>query len=140
MGYLWPMRILFSVIILCLASLPLHAAGQAYRLDPHTSRVGFIFDLGGEPSTGEMPVRAAEIALDFDDLSRSQINITVAANKVRTGFLLATEALRAANMLDTRRHPDTRFVSRKIFADGTKARIEGLEDMFDQTKLFSKFT
>ncbi|MEM9524226.1 MAG: YceI family protein [Pseudomonadota bacterium] len=96
-----------------------------YLLEKDKSIVGFTYVFGTSPAKGTMPVAAADLSVDFDDLSRSRIDITVAADGARTGFVLATDALKSASVLDTARFPHIRFKSTSVRRKGAGASITG---------------
>lgn len=122
------------LLALTLAALALPHAARAdmlrYRIDQARSRVGFAYLLAGKAQSGEMPVANAAILIDIADLARSRVDVTLDAAGARTDLILAAGALKGRSMLDTRTHPDVRFVSTEVrlapsgrISDG--AQIEG---------------
>lgn len=107
--------ILFATVTLATA---IYAAPQRYELEAQKSQVGFIYRLSGQPTRGEMPVRAADIRIDFDSLTRSTVDVTVDAARAKAGMIFATEALKAPSVLDVRTHPTIRFVSNRVRLKG----------------------
>lgn len=91
-----------------------HSAARAYVLDPGASRVGFSFTLNGAPVQGEMPVARADIRIDTANLAASSADVTLDAAGAGTGLIFATQAMKGPEVLDTARHPQIRFVSRRI--------------------------
>ncbi|MEL6683205.1 MAG: YceI family protein [Pseudomonadota bacterium] len=85
-----------------------------YRLQADRSEVGFIFNLSGASNRGSMPVRAAEIAIDFDRFTNSSADVTVDVSRARTGLIFATEALKAGSVLNASGYPTIRFQSTAI--------------------------
>lgn len=96
-----------------------------FMLDTARSAVGFTYYFGSNSDDGNMPVAMANLLIDLDDLGKSEIDVSVDASQARTGFFLATQALRGARILDTERHPFIRFQSERITALQSGARIEG---------------
>lgn len=105
------------------------AAPVGYQLEADKSQVGFVYQLSGVPTVGQMPVRAARIAIDFQNLAASSVDVTLDVGKAKAGLIFATEALKARSVLDAGRHPTIRFVSTRVRPNGpginTGARIDG---------------
>jgi polyisoprenoid-binding protein YceI len=116
--------------ILCLtlaacAAFPALADAIPYRLDPGASTVAFGYSLGGTPLRGTMPVAAADIALDFDRAAGSRVQVVLDVGAAEAGNPMATEAMRSAGVLDAAAHPEIRFESTAIRAEGQGAEVEG---------------
>ena len=116
-------RLIF--ILLCLVQAPAHAAPESYRLDASRSTVSFTYDLDGAAKTGRMPVRSADLLLDLDNVSASRVLVTLDAHAARAGFILATEAMKSRQVLDTARFPDIHFRSTRIRGDLRSATVTG---------------
>lgn len=101
---------------------PAGARPARYVLEPDASRVAFAFRLNGIGQTGTMPVARADILVDPARLTASKVDVEVAADEARTGLIFATQALKAASVLDTANHPRIRFVSTQV-ALGPGGRI-----------------
>jgi polyisoprenoid-binding protein YceI len=118
-------------VVTFLATLPFARAAWAkpvnYALQADRSHVGFVYKLSGNSSQGSMPVKRASVAIDFDALARSTIDVEVNVRRAKTGFIFATEALKAASMLDARNHPTIRFRSSKIRLNGNGSLSDGAE-------------
>ncbi|WP_264212844.1 YceI family protein [Leisingera thetidis] len=124
-----PPRIERRTLLACLSAALLAphrllAAPLPYRLVPEATEVRFTFLLSGQPQHGRVPVRAARIRIDPQNLSRSQADITLDARRVRTGLIFATEALKSPGMLDTARFPEIRFRSTQVRL-GPDGRLSG---------------
>lgn len=117
---------LFLCILVFFTTL---AAAQAdpvrYQLQTGKSSVGFSFSINGNQTKGTMPVTSADIQIDFRALASSKLQIVLNASKARTGFILATEAMRGKSILDTTNHPQIRFVSTHISQTQNGAAIDG---------------
>ena len=61
-----------------------------------------------------MPIGRADFQIDPSNLAASSTDVTLRADKVRTGFFLVTGILKGASMLDTTRYPTIRFVSTAV--------------------------
>ncbi|MDX8353712.1 YceI family protein [Cognatiyoonia sp. IB215182] len=109
-------RLIAAITALVLTSLPLAALAERvpYRLQADRSEVGFVFNLSGAKNRGSMPVRAADIVIDFDRFSNSTADVTVDVSRARTGLIFATEALKAGSVLNASAHPTIRFQSTAI--------------------------
>jgi len=107
-----------------LAPQRLLAAPLAYRLVPEATEVRFSFLLSGQPQHGRIPVGAARIRIDPQNLARSQADITLDARRARTGLIFATEALKSPGVLDAARFPEIRFRSTRIRL-GPDGRLSG---------------
>ena len=108
-------RLLMIMTTLCvLLGGAVAAAPERYLLQTDRSEVGFIFQINGTANRGTMPVIAADISIDFDQFTNSQVDVTLDASGARTGLIFATEALKAASMLDVRNHPAIRFQSTAV--------------------------
>lgn len=114
-----------------LATLPFVRAARAapvrYVLQVNRSSVGFVYRLAGNASKGSMPVKRATVAIDFNAMSRSSIDVEVDVRRAKTGFLFATEALKAASVLDAKSHPTIRFRSSAIRLNGNGRLSDGAE-------------
>ncbi|SHF03420.1 Polyisoprenoid-binding protein YceI [Litoreibacter ascidiaceicola] len=124
-------RAVTTALTLMPLALAAHAGAVPYELQAKRSTVGFIYRLSGKASKGSMPVKRAAVVIDFDALQRSSIDVEVDVRRARTGFIFATEALKAATVLDAKAHPTIRFRSTAIRLNGKGrlsdgARIDGL--------------
>lgn len=103
------------------------AAPISYSLQQDRSEVGFIYTLTGIENRGSMPVVNADIAIDFQQFNASSVDVSVDVGKARTGLIFATEALKAASVLDARNHPTIRFQSTAIRAKNPRNLSAGGE-------------
>ncbi len=123
------MRILLAALLLSIGALSApsgNAAPQAYALEAEKSRVGFAYRLNGEPMKGHMPVKQADIRIDFADFSKSTIDVVLDVKRARGGVFYATEALRSPSVLHVARYPEIRFRTTRITRRGNGAIVEGL--------------
>ncbi|MCV2889522.1 YceI family protein [Ruegeria aquimaris] len=120
-------RALLSVFLLLPAWRPAAAAPVRYVLDQDRSEVGFSFDLAGTRLRGTMPVARAEVLVDLNDLSRSNVDVTLDVAKARVALPLARQAMLGPEVLWAERYPEIRFVSARVRL-GPEGRIsEGAE-------------
>lgn len=118
---------LFLCIIVFFAMLTAAQADPVrYRLQTSKSSVGFSFRVNSSQIKATMPVTSADIQIDFRTLANSKIQIVLNASKARTGFILATEAMRGKSVLDATNHPQISFVSTHISQTQNGAAIDGL--------------
>lgn len=118
-------------LILLLIPFSSMAAPIGYALDAGQSEVGFVYTLNGSQNRGTMPVQAAQIVIDLNQFGQSSADVTVDVRSARTGLIFATEALKAASVLDARNHPTIRFQSTAIRANDPRnlsagGKIDGM--------------
>lgn len=121
-------KAMIRVLLVCLFGLAAslaRAAPEDYDLDTDLSVVRFSYDLGGREATGRMPVRAARMSLDLDNLPASRIAVTLDASAARAGFFLATRAMRGPQLLDAAHHPLIDFRSTGIRGNMRGATVTG---------------
>jgi polyisoprenoid-binding protein YceI len=120
--------------LICVLATPARAAPAAYALDAEGSEVRFTFRIGDVTSAGTMPVSTADIVLDFDTAARSSARVTLAADRAETGVGLMTSALKSADVLDTDRYPEIRFLSTSFSAAPGGAVVHGDVTVRDVTR------
>ena len=101
------------------------AGPESYRLDAESSTVDFTYELDGSQKTGRMPVQSADLLLDLDNLSASRVLVTLNADRARAGFIIATEAMKSRNVLNTQKFPEIHFRSTMIRGDRQNADVDG---------------
>ena len=109
-------------LLLC---LPLAAAPAQYVLEPAASTVGFETDFGKDHITGKMPITAADLTLDFDQVANCKVSVTLDASGAQASFPFAAQAMKGPKVLDTDAHPQIVFASTRVIAVGSGAKIEG---------------
>ena len=116
------------IVLAIMLAAPAAAAPLVYTLDAEDSRVGFKVPFGPDQITGAMPVRSADITLDFDRAARSKVSVSLDVASARANFPFATQAMTGPKVLDAGRHPAISFISTEIVAiqgEGAKARMTG---------------
>ncbi|MDZ4096873.1 MAG: YceI family protein [Paracoccaceae bacterium] len=101
------------------------AAPVGYVLQPEASIVGFEADFGPDRITGQMPVTRADLVLDFADVTRSRVAVTLDASGARASFPFAAQAMKGPKVLDAANYPQITFQSTSVRRDGDGARVEG---------------
>lgn len=104
---------------------PAWATTRGFVLDETRSEVRFSYYIDGRAGHCSIAVSDAQFQVDLTDLSNSQVSVRLDPNTIRAGFLPATEALKSAQLLDARNHPDIRFNSRSIQASGAGGHVTG---------------
>ena len=120
------MKKLFALFATLLISSPLVAAPFDYVLQPAASTVGFETDFGKDRITGKMPITAADLTLDFDNIAKCKVAVTLDASGAQASFPFAAQAMKGTKVLDTDAHPQIVFVSTKVIAVGKGAKVEGI--------------
>lgn len=116
-------RLLLTLIWLIPAAA---AAGpENYRLDTEGSSVRFTYSLDGAQKSGRMPIQSADLFLDLDHLPASRVLVTLNADGARAGFIIATEAMKGRNVLNTGQFPEIHFRSTRIEGDRQNADVSG---------------
>jgi len=109
---------------------------QTYELDPVHTRVLFAIDHAGfSKAMGTVSGTTGTLVFDRDDWSSARLDVRVPLERLDMGDAKWSDAVRASNLLDTRRHPDAHFVSTKIEpADADHAKVCGELTMRGVTK------
>ncbi len=103
------------------------AAADAYRIEP--SHVDVLFSanhMGFSNTHGFFRKIDGTLSFDPDDVTRSQVDVTIDATSLDTKHALRDAHLKGADFFDVTNHPTIRLVSRKITQAGENAlRLEG---------------
>lgn len=111
------------IALLMLLAAPAFADPVPYALQADQSRVAFTWFFGSDPIKGAMPVKRADLILDFDRPEKSRVSVSVDAAHANAGNLLAQDVMTGNQVLWTDRYPEITFVSRKIRRDGQGGAI-----------------
>jgi polyisoprenoid-binding protein YceI len=117
-------QLLLIVLWFALAGIAV-ARPMPYALDAAQSVVGFDVGFGEDRITGTMGVRDADIAIDFNRLENSRIDVSIDVAAARASFPFATQAMLGPKVLAAAEHPTINFVSRTVRPTADGARIEG---------------
>ena len=104
---------------------PAHAAAIHYALDAARSNVRFETDFGQDKITGDIPVSAADLTLDFAHVVNCRVAVQLNVAAAQASFPFAAQALKGPKVLDAQSYPDIRFVSTSVKRNGDGARIAG---------------
>jgi polyisoprenoid-binding protein YceI len=105
-----------------------HAAqAETYTLDPVHTRVLFaISHAGFSNAMGTVSGSTGTLVFDRDDWRGAKLEVRVPLERLDMGDAKWSDAVRAANLLDTKRHPEAHFVSTSVEpGDADHARVCG---------------
>lgn len=105
-----------------------HAAqAETYTLDPVHTRVLFaISHAGFSNAMGTVSGSTGTLLFDRDDWRSAKLEVRVPLERLDMGDAKWSDAVRAANLLDSKRHPEAHFVSNSVEpADADHARVCG---------------
>jgi polyisoprenoid-binding protein YceI len=120
-----PRATLPIVALAALLALPAAAKPVPYLLEPAESIVGFETDFGPDRITGAMPVKSADLLLDFDSASNSRIDVALDVTNAEASFPFAAQAMKGPKVLDSQNFPEMLFRSTAIRRDGDGAEVQG---------------
>lgn len=117
----------FASAALCIAPLAHAFEPQTFAIDPVHTRVLFAIDHAGfSKAMGTVSGSTGTLVFDRDDWSSARLDVRVPLEHLDMGDAKWNDAVRAGNLLDTRRHPDAHFVSTGIEpADADHAKVCG---------------
>lgn len=100
---------------------------QTYAIDPVHTRVLFAVDHAGfSKAMGTVSGSTGTLVFDRDDWSSARLDVRVPVERLDLGDPKWNDAVRAGNLLDTKRHPEAHFVSTKIEpVDADHAKVCG---------------
>lgn len=127
-------RFLPAVLAVLFSMTAAQAGPERYRLDTARSHVAFTFDMQGTPTSGTIPIQAADMQIDLDNVPASRVDVTLNARGVRAGMLLVTQTMKGAQILDTARYPAIRFRSVRFTGDLSAATVTGALTIRDITR------
>lgn len=104
---------------------PAHAAPAHYSLDAARSQVRFETDFGKDLITGDMPVKAAELTLDFANVANSRVSVRLDVAHARASFPFAAQAMKGPKVLDSSGYPEILFKSTSVRKNGDGALVSG---------------
>ncbi|MBU8976612.1 YceI family protein [Lysobacter sp. MMG2] len=115
--------------IVAAAAIPAaHAAqAQTYSLDPVHTRVLFaISHAGFSQAMGTVSGSTGTLVFDREDWRSAKLDVRVPLERLDMGDAKWNDAVRAANLLDTKRHPEAHFVSTSVEpSDADHAKVCG---------------
>lgn len=116
---------LIALLAALAASPAAQAATVAYALDPVASTVAFETDFGPDLITGSIPLRVANLKLDFDNVRNCTIAVELDVTGAQASFPFAAQALKGPKVLDASAHPRMTFNSTSISRAGEAADVIG---------------
>jgi polyisoprenoid-binding protein YceI len=120
-----PKAVLAALLIHLALVVSALAAPIAYRLDPDASTVAFETDFGPDLITGAIPLKEADLRLDFDNAANCTISVTLDVSAATASFPFAAQALRGPKVLDAASHPRMTFESLSVTGAGETAEVTG---------------
>lgn len=120
------MRHALALILLLALPAPLRAAPEHYDLTADASRVAFTAAMGAQVVTGRFPILGADITLDFVDLTRCKIRVTLGIAGASADVPLAADAMKSGSVLDARHFPEAVFTSTGVSGTAAAAQVTGL--------------
>jgi polyisoprenoid-binding protein YceI len=104
-----------------------HAVAEPvrYALDAANSAVSYEVGFGQDTITGRMPIRAANVTLDFESNANSSVEVVLNGAGATASFPFAEQALKGPKVLATGRFPDLVFRSTAFQIGSTTAQVEG---------------
>jgi polyisoprenoid-binding protein YceI len=104
---------------------PAQASPIRYTLDAARSSVRFETAFGPDKITGDMPVSAADLTLDFANVANCRVSVRLDVAEAKASFPFAAQALKGPKVLDAGSYPVIDFVSSSVRRNGDGARISG---------------
>lgn len=116
----------FALLFL-LMTMPaaLSAAPEAYLLEKDRSIVGFTWYFGEDEVKGTMPLKDADLVIDFDRVENSRVKVSVDVRGAKAGFPFADQAMTGPKVLWAEKFPTIGFESQNIKRKGDGAEIDG---------------
>lgn len=116
----------FAAIFVSLLAFPASSDPITYQIDKAASEVGFKYAFDGNDFRGAFKDYTAGIQIDFENIANSKVDVTLTTTSATAGFAFATEAVKAANMLDAQNFPTITYRSTKVTGGGNTATIQGI--------------
>ena len=131
-----PVRALAIASLSLLASAALaQAAPATYKIDPNHSDVAFSIRHLFSDVQGRFKTYEGEITVDPDDLSKTQVRVSIDAASIYTGVENRDKDLVGPHFFDAAKFPKMTFVSTEVVPTGPhKATVKGNLTMKGVTK------
>ncbi|MCP5086849.1 MAG: polyisoprenoid-binding protein [Rhodobacteraceae bacterium] len=123
--------ILVSTVML---GLPVSATPQAYDFVYASSKIEFTYDFNGDAVIGGFPKFDGDLVIDFADMRRSSVRVSIDTASSQGGFIFATSALRGPKILNAGKFPKINFRSVGAKVVNGVARITGEITVRDVTR------
>ena len=108
------MRALILMLALASPATTATATPTSYALQPALSSVGFETDFGPDLITGAMPVKSADLVIDFDRLQDCTIDVLLDVSGAQASFPFAAQAMKGPKVLDSASYPEMSFTSTAV--------------------------
>lgn len=118
----------FSILLISIISLSTAVFAETIKYDlvKGKSVVGFTYMFGANPNSGQFVNYDADIAINFENASKSKVDVILRTDTAKAGFAFATSALRSKSVLHAKAFPDIRFISKSVRASKSGAIIDGI--------------
>jgi polyisoprenoid-binding protein YceI len=116
---------LVALVLQLVLGVPALATPIAYQLDPEASTVAFETDFGPDLITGSIPLKLADLRLDFDNVENCTVSVALDVTGATASFPFAAQALRGPKVLDAETHPQMTFESTSVAGAGAAADVSG---------------
>jgi polyisoprenoid-binding protein YceI len=116
---------LAALIVHLALAFPALAVPIAYQLDPEASTVAFETDFGPDIITGSIPLKLADVRLDFDNVENCSVSVALDVTGATASFPFAAQALKGPKVLDAGSHPQMTFESTAFARNGDAAEVAG---------------
>ncbi len=123
---------LFTVF--CLSITPAGSAPRVYDFDYDASRIEFTYEFNGEPVKGRFQKFNGDLVIDFANVNKSTVNVSIDSGSGQGGFVFATSALRGPKMLDAKAYPKISFRSSSAKVVEGIAKVTGEITVRDVTR------
>lgn len=103
----------------------------AVRMDVNHSNVGFAVPILGGLSEvhGKFSKFDMDLNFDPDDITRSEVKVTIDASSIDTGIDQRDEHLRTTDFFDVEKHPTLTFASDRVEKRGKQLFLHGILTM-----------
>jgi polyisoprenoid-binding protein YceI len=112
---------------------------KPFRIDINHSNIGFAVPIAGGLS--KVRGKFSEFKMDFNydnkDITKSSVDVKIAAKSVDTGINQRDEHLRTADFFDVEKYPEITFKSKQIIKKGKTLTLVGDFTMHGVTKEIS---
>lgn len=117
-------------------ALPVAASASSWNIDPDHSTVGFqVKHMMVSNVKGSFDKHAGVLDINDNDVTKSNVQVTIQTASVNTNSSKRDEHLRSADFFDANRYPTMTFVSKKVVKAGKdKLKVTGLLTLHGVTK------
>ncbi|MEL6427158.1 MAG: YceI family protein [Pseudomonadota bacterium] len=113
-----------TVLAAALITAPFAATASAWTLDKSHAHITFsVSHLGFSDTQGAFREFEADITFDPEDISATEVSVTIDASSVDTFWEARDAHIRRADMLDVENHPTITFVSTGVEQTGDNTAV-----------------